>query len=134
MHISKVVVLLIILAGCSLNAPEGDYQQINEWVHENIEYASMDGAQDAAVTIRTGEGDCLAQVILFLRLVEQQHGVRGELVVLNNGDSEGILHAVALVEGIYYDPTGGRVLPDVPADRIVEVWSYEYTAWLAVWN
>lgn len=126
---------IVVMAGCVIDQP-ADYYHICQQVHAEIEYAEdVDNEwQSPRQTIELGTGDCEDMALLFLYLVEQEYGVRGEIAVINQGNDTGTLHAIALIDGVYYDPTGGIILPDLPDDMVVEVWSYEYSTWLMWWN
>jgi len=125
----KPIRLLVVLAltGCAA-IPQGDYQSINMWVHENITPSTVDGEefQTASETLERGAGDCEDFSYLFLWLAHEMYGVYGNMIVYRT--ERDTLHAIAEIGLVYYDPTWGVHYTTRPTDIVFE-WGYIETTW-----
>lgn len=112
-----LVLLCVLAAGCAVDIPVHDYMSICEWIHENVPYDSspIQKIRSPKQTLEDG-GDCVELSILMLKMVNDEYGVKGELVFLD------YVHCVVLLD-IYYDPTTGRAVEEL--DNITSVRSYE---------
>jgi len=120
---------LLLLAGCTLQSPQPDYQSLNLWVSENITSTAADGEefQTPQETLARGAGDCEDHAYLLLWMVHEMYGVSGELIAYWVGPDD--LHAVARIGMVYYDPTTGGCFVEEP-ERIEFSWGYYELAWL----
>jgi hypothetical protein len=96
-----LVLLAVVLVGCSMSPTVpvfSSYKEIDTYIYENYEYIPDHGEQWKLPeqTIADGGGDCEDLSILFLYMVNESFGVKGELIV---SDTPRGCHAWALVDG-----------------------------------
>jgi hypothetical protein len=91
----------VALVGCSMSPTVpvfSSYEEIDKYIGENYVYISdhYDEWKMPKETIADGGGDCEDLSILFLYMVNESFGVKGELIV---SDTLRGCHAWALVDG-----------------------------------
>ena len=114
---ATVLFVLILLGNCQVPLSVPEFQTRYEamtWVSDNIEYISDKEVkpyknywQPPEVTLQRGTGDCEDKAILLMQIVHDQFGDQPELAIVDitSGPDKGIRHAVALIRGMFYDPT-----------------------------
>ena len=120
---------MLLLAGCS-NFDIPDYQSINEWVHDNVDYvADVDHEVKTPLETLTEGGDCEDLAILLLKMVKDEYRVRGRLVVYQM--DEYTKHAIVEFDQ-YYDPTNGVTFEYIDPELITVIVSYEKAMYWAI--
>lgn len=127
-RIATLIAAAIALCACAdpLYNPAGDYQSMNEWVNATIEpvddIAGHDEWQDGPETIERGAGDCEDHAGLLLYMIYLTYGIKGDFVVYMTPTG---LHAVALIDGIYYDPVWATMCENL--EDLADFEYYDYT-------
>ena len=115
----RVILLLSVvsLLGCAVDKEVDDslsrwtHEMLNRWVHNYVEYKDdpANDIQSPAETLEKGTGDCEDYVILWMYLVNQKTGGYPDFVIVEIGEWQHVVGDMG--EGVWYDPTGGKIIP-----------------------
>ena len=130
-----VLMLCVLACDIALDFRHTDYEDTMIWVWENIEY-TLDGEdnnwQTPKETLDLMTGDCEDMTFLFMYLVKEDFGMKGEFVVVY---AEGYgYHALSIINGVYYDPTHRETYIDLPDGWVeIERKSYDISMAMTLW-
>lgn len=128
------VIFGVLLSGCSLSPADppavdiprfATAEDASVWVHDFIQPVPSDSWEGVQEILKNRQGDCKQYAILLMWILNEQFGMKSELVGVDIPQHGG--HAVVHADGCWYDPTLGYYWPppNVFPWPTTFTWSYD---------